>query len=269
MQFQGKVVWITGASAGIGRALAREFASRGADVAVSARRVDRLAEVVGEVEALGRRGFAVACDVTRDEEVARAVDEVLAHFGRIDVAVANAGFSVAGRLEHLTDDEVRRQFATNVFGALSTARHVLPALRRSRGRLALVGSVAAFVASPRIGAYTASKFAVRAIGLTLQQELYGSGVSCTVLHPGFVHSDIGKVDNAGKFEASRRETRPAPLLWPTDRAARVMVAAIHARKREYVFTAHGKFGAWLGQHAPGLVYLLMRGVGKPKAAAPG
>lgn len=263
MQFQGKVVWITGASAGIGRQLAREFASRGADVAVSARRVDRLAEVVGEIEALGRRGLAVACDVTWDEEVARAVDAVVEHFGKLDVVVVNAGFAVAGRLEHLSDADLKRQFETNVFGAMNTVRHAMPALRKTRGRLALVASVAAFVASPKQGAYTASKFALRALGLTLQQELYGTGVSCTLLHPGFVASEIAQVDNAGRFDASRADKRPARLVWPTDRAAAVMVSAIHARKREFVFTGHGKFGAWLGKHMPGLVYLLMRGSGKP------
>lgn len=257
-QFSGQVVWITGASAGIGRALAREFASRGADVAVSARRQDRLAEVVNEIEATGRRALAVACDVTSDQDVARAVDEVLAHFGRLDVAVVNAGFGVAGRIEHLSDADVRRQFDTNVFGALSTIRHALPALRRSKGRLALVASVSAFIATPKNGVYTASKFALRGLGLTLQQELYGSGVSCTLLHPGFVASEITQVDNQGNFDPSKRDPRPMQLMWSAEDAARVMVSAIRRRKREYVFTGHGKLGAWIGKHAPGLAYLMMR-----------
>ena len=97
---------------------------------MSARRTDRLAQIVDEIEATGRQALAVACDVTRDEHVARAVDAVLERFGRIDVAVANAGFGVVGRLEQLSDADLRRQFDTNVFGAMSTARHVLPALRQ-------------------------------------------------------------------------------------------------------------------------------------------
>ena len=257
-QFTGQVVWITGASAGMGRALAREYARRGADVAVSARRLDRLEEVVNEIDASGRRGLAVACDVTQDEDVARAVDEVLARFGRLDVAIANAGFGVVGRLEQLSDADLRRQFDTNVFGAMSTARHALPALRRTRGRLGLVSSVAALLASPKTGAYTASKFALRGLGLTLQQELHGSGVSCTLLHPGFVASEITQVDNEGRFDPSKRDPRPLQLLWTAEAAARVMAAAVGCRKREFVFTGHGKLGAWIGKHAPGLAYLLMR-----------
>lgn len=258
-QYRGKVVWITGASAGMGRALALEYAKRGADVAVSARRVDRLAEVVNEIDALGRRGLAVACDVTKDEEVARAVDAVLAKFGRLDVAIANAGFGVVGKLEQLSDADLRRQFDTNVFGAMSTARHALPALRRTQGRLALVSSVAGLLASPRSGAYTASKFALRAFGLTLAQELHGTGVSCTLLNPGFVATEIGQVDNDGRFDGSRSDKRPLKLMWTAEASARVMVNAVHRRKLEYTFTAHGKLGAWLGQHMPGLVHLMMRG----------
>lgn len=258
-QFHGQVVWITGASAGMGRTLALEFARRGADVAVSARRLDRLTTLVNEIEALGRRGLAVQCDVTDDEDVARAVEAVLAHFGRMDVAIANAGFGVIGRIEDLSDADLRRQFDTNVFGAMSVARHALPALRRSKGRLALVSSVAGIMASPRTGAYTASKFALRAFGLTLSQELHGSGVSCTLLNPGFVATEIGQVDNAGTWDGNRKDPRPLKLMWTSEAAAKVMADAIDKRKREYTFTMHGKLGAWLGQHLPGIVHLMMRG----------
>jgi NAD(P)-dependent dehydrogenase (short-subunit alcohol dehydrogenase family) len=268
-QFHGQVVWITGASAGIGRALALEFARRGADVAVSARRVDRLAEVVDQIDALGRHGLAVPCDVTDDADVARAVDAVLARFGRLDVAVANAGFGVVGRLEDLSDADLRRQFDTNVFGAMSTARHALPALRRTRGRLALVSSVAGLLASPRTGAYTASKFALRGLGLTLAQELHAAGVSCTLLNPGFVATEIAQVDNAGRFDGTRPDKRPGKLMWTSEAAARVMATAIYRRRLEYTFTAHGKLGKWLGQHMPGLVHLLMRGAKSPGVVAEG
>lgn len=257
-QFHGQVVWIAGATAGIGRAMAREFARRGADVAVSGRRQDRLAEVVAEVERFGRRGLAIACDVRREDEVAAAVQTVVATLGRLDVAVANAGFGVVGRVEELTLDDWHRQFETNLFGAVAVAKHSLPALRRTGGRLALVSSVSGLLASPRVGAYAASKFALRAVGLTLTMELRGSGVSCTLLNPGFVSTEIGQVDNAGQFEASRTDKRPAQLMWSADDAARVMVKAIAARKREYTFTAHGKLGAFLGQHFPGVMCWLQR-----------
>lgn len=264
--FHGQVAWIAGATAGMGREMALEFARRGADVAVSGRRQDRLAEVVTEIERLGRRGLAVACDVRREEEVAAAVQAVTAAFGRLDVAVANAGFGVMGRVEDLTLDDWRRQFDTNFFGALAVVRHSLPELKRTRGRLALVSSVSGLLASPRTGAYSASKFALRAVGLTLAMELRGTGVSCTLLNPGFVHSEIAQVDNLGRHDPNRADKRPAGLMWATEDAARVMVRAIAARRREYTFTGHGKLGAFLGQHFPGLMCRLQRDSRRVKEA---
>ena len=256
-RFENKVVWITGGGSGIGHALAVQFAKEGASVAVSGRREDRLLEVVEEIKAAGGKGLAVRCDVTDEASVAEAVQKVVRAFGGLDVAVANAGFAVAGRVEKLSAADWRRQLDVNVIGAAMTARYALPHLRERKGRLALVGSVSAMMPSPRFGAYTASKYAVRAIGQTLSAELHGSGVSCTTLHPGYIESEIGQVDNQGRFDAARKDKRPKKLMWPAERAARVMVDAIAKRKREVVFTGHGKLGAFAGRHMPGLLHMGM------------
>lgn len=261
--FDRQVVWITGAGSGIGRALAVEFAREGADVALSGRREDFLRAVARDVEALGRQALVAPCDVADDAAVARTVAVVVERFGRLDVAVANAGMGVVGPFESLGDAEWRRQMDVNLFGAVNTARHALPELRKTRGRLVLVSSVAALLCSPGTSPYSASKFALRALGLTLAQELHGSGVSCTTIHPGYVESDIGRVDNQGRFHPERPDRRPKTFMWPADRAARVMVRAIHRRPREYVFTGHGKFGAFLGRHMPGLVHFVMTRVRLP------
>ncbi len=259
-RFENKVVWITGGGSGIGRALALAFANEGATVAVSGRRDDRLQEVVQELESHGGKGFAVRCDVTDEASVADAAQKVARKLGGIDVAVANAGFSVAGRIEKLSAADWRRQLDVNVIGVAMTARYALPHLRERKGRLALIGSVASMLSTPGVGAYSASKYAVRAIGQALAAELHGSGVSCTTIHPGYIESEIAQVDNQGRFDASREDRRPKNLMWPADRAARVMVDAIAKRKREYTFTGHGKLGAFAGRHAPGLVHFgLTRG----------
>jgi NAD(P)-dependent dehydrogenase (short-subunit alcohol dehydrogenase family) len=254
-RFDQKVVWITGGGSGIGRAMAVEFAREGAAVAVSGRREERLADAVGSIEAAGGVGLPVRCDVTDEASVAEATQTIVRELGGIDVAVANAGFAVAGRIEKLSAADWRRQLDTNVIGAAMVARYAIPHLRERKGRIALVGSIASMVAVPGIGAYTASKYAVRAIGLTLSAELHGSGVSCTTLHPGYVESEINQVDNQGRFNPDREDRRPKRLMWPADRAARVMVDAIAKRKREYTFTGHGKVGAFAGRHLPGLVHL--------------
>ena len=158
------VVFITGASSGIGEALAREWARRGADLALAARRVDRLERLAAELEAQhARRPLVIPCDVTRDGDLERAVARTLEAFGRLDVAVANAGFGVVGPVASLTLEDYRRQFETNVFGVLRTVYATLPALRASRGRLAIIGSVSGYLGMPGTSAYAMSKFAVRAL----------------------------------------------------------------------------------------------------------
>lgn len=255
--FEGQVAWITGGGSGLGEALARELASQGARVAVSGRRQERLEQVVAAIEAGGGEALAVPCDVTDEASLREAVAAIVARWGRLDVAVANAGFGVSGRVEKVPLDDWRRQFDINVLGVVATAQAALPELRKTRGRLALVASVMGMLCTPGTGPYSASKFAVRAIGLTLSQELHGTGVSCTTIHPGFVESEIAKVDNKGRLHEDRRDTRPEKLMWRADAAARVMARAIEQRKREYVFTWHGRFGAFMGQHMPSLVHLAL------------
>jgi NAD(P)-dependent dehydrogenase (short-subunit alcohol dehydrogenase family) len=253
-RFEDKVVWITGGGSGIGKALALQFAKEGGSVAVSGRRDERLQEVVDEIVEKGGKGLAVRCDVTDEASVAEAVQKVVRSLGGIDVAVANAGFSVAGRIEKLSAADWRRQLDVNVIGVAMTARYALPHLRERKGRLVLIGSVSSMLVAPGFGAYSASKYAVRAIGQALATELHGSGVSCTTIHPGYIESEIAQVDNQGRFDPQRQDKRPKNLMWPADRAARVMVDAVARRKREYTFTGHGKLGAFAGRHMPGLVH---------------
>ena len=252
VKFDSKIAWVTGGGSGIGKALALELAERGADVAVSGRRADRLEAVAEQVRDRGRRGLALPCDVTDERQLDDAVRRLVDELGGLDVAIANAGFAVGGHIEKVSVAQWRRQLDVNVLGLVATAQRALPHLRARGGRLGLVGSVVAFVPISGNGAYCASKAAVRSIGQTLSIELAGSGVSCTTMHPGFVESEINQVDNEGVFRAERTDKRPQQLMWPPDRAARVMVRALYRRAPELVFTAHGKVGAFLGQHFPSL-----------------
>ena len=257
--YEGKVVWITGGGSGIGEALAIAFAHEGANVAVSGRRVEKLQATCEKIERAGVKALAVQCDVSEEEAVRAAVEQVVEAFGRLDVAIANAGFGVGGKLEVLSAADWRRQFDTNVVGLAMTAKHALPELKKTGGRVVLMGSVAGTVAMPGNGAYHASKYAVRAIGQTLSLELIGSGVSCTTIQPGFVESEIGQVDNEGKFREDWQDRRPQKFMWSAERAARVCLDAITEREREFTFTGHGKILAALGKHVPGAMYSAFAG----------
>jgi short-subunit dehydrogenase len=256
-RFDGRVVFITGASAGIGAAMAREFARQGAHVALTARREDRLAALAAEIERLGRRALVARCDVTRDGDVERAVAATVQALGRLDVAVANAGFGVVGPVASLTVDDYRRQFETNVFGVLRTVHGTLEPLRATRGSLVILGSVAGYVSAPRNSAYAMSKFAVRALAEALRIELSPAGVAVTLISPGYVASEIRQVDNQGAWHAEAADPAPAFLVVPAERAAREIVRAVARRRAERVVTGHGKVLVWLARHTPWLLSAAM------------
>jgi short-subunit dehydrogenase len=261
-RFAGQAVFITGASSGIGAALAREFAREGGDVALVARRRDRLEAVAAEIAAIGRRTVVVPCDVTRDGDLERAAAAARAALGKLDVVVANAGFGVTGALETLALDDYRRQFETNVFGVLRTVFATLADLRKSRGRLVLIGSVSGHVGVPGSSAYSMSKFAVHGLAASLAPELASYGVAVTLISPGFVESEIGQVDNRGVRhpEASPRPL-PASIVMATPTAARKIVGAVARRRREAVITGFGKTVVFLQRHQPGLLAKIIRRLG--------
>ena len=247
-------VLITGASSGIGAALAREYDKRGARVALLARRKERLGALAAEL----RDARAIACDVTNDASVQAAVREALAAFGELDVVVANAGIGVTGSVEELSIDDYRNQFETNVFGVLRTVKATMSSLKRTSGRIALVGSVSGFLSLPGTSAYAMSKFAVRALAEALGAELSVAGVTVTHVAPGFVESEIRKVDNAGAYHAERRDPIPPFLVMSNERAAHEIANAVQGRRPEVVVTNHGKAAMFVATRFPRTVHSIVR-----------
>ena len=260
--YEGKSVWITGGGSGLGKAVALRYAHLGARVAVSGRRADRLEETVRKIESQDGSGLAVPCDVSKEEQIAAAVEQVTYRFGALDVAVANAAFPLKGNIETLEANDWRRQFEVNVIGAAITAKHALPELRKTKGRLALVGSGASLATVPMYGAYCASKYALRAIGQTLAMELHGSGVSCTVLYPGYMDTEFIQIDNSGHFDPNKKKVINR-FMWSAERSAKPCVRAIHKRRREFVFSGLGKVWCWVGVHTPGLLHFMLTRFGTP------
>lgn len=245
-----KVVWITGASSGIGKAMAHKWSQLGYKVVLSARRQELLKAIAMGIKDSGGEALVIPVDIMEETSIEKAVQQIITSLGRLDVVVANAGFGVIGSIEKLTAKDWNRQLQGNVTGLALTVKYALPYLEKTNGRIGLVGSIAAYLPNPYVGAYGASKAAVNSIGKTLQVELKNSGVSCTTLHPGFVVSEIARVDNDGVWHPDRPDPRPSNLMWPTDKAAKVMVRAILKRKRNYVFTGHGRILVWLQRWFP-------------------
>lgn len=251
MLFDGHVVFITGGSSGIGAALGRAFAREGARVALFARNQARLDEAVASCGA-GDAVIGLAGDVTSRESIDGAVAETVERFGKIDVAVANAGFGVSGPFERLTTEDFRRQFDTNVFGAIDTAYACLPELIEHKGRLVFVSSVFGKMGGPTTSAYCASKFALCGLTESIHYELAAQGVSVTCINPGVIASNFRAVDNRNRLREGRKEPLPQWIVMDTDKAARQMVRGIYRRRYDVTITRHGKLADSLHRHFPRL-----------------
>jgi NAD(P)-dependent dehydrogenase (short-subunit alcohol dehydrogenase family) len=231
-------VWlITGTSSGLGRALAQTALDHGDRVVATARSTDRIADLERR---FGDRAVALPLDVTDAGQARTAIDAAVRAFGRIDVVVNNAGYGALGAVEELTDDELRRQFETNLFGALNVTRAALPQLRRQRsGHIVQLSSLSATVANPGEGAYVGSKAALQGLSESLAKEVAPLGIRVTILQPGpfrtdFAGRSLQKAepidDYAETVGAARELLRELDGAQPNDptRGAEAIIHAVEA-----------------------------------------
>jgi NADP-dependent 3-hydroxy acid dehydrogenase YdfG len=185
---KGRTWFITGASTGFGRLLAEEVLKAGGKVIATARNLDKVADLEAKYPQAAK---AIALDVTDAGQVDSAVTQAFAQFGRVDVLVNNAGYGVAGAIEEVSEAEFMPMFETNVFGLLRVTRAFLPHLRKQRsGHILNLSSIGGVVASPGIGFYNATKFAVEGISEALAAELAPLGISVTIIEPGPFRTDF-------------------------------------------------------------------------------
>lgn len=223
--WQNKVVFITGASSGIGRGFAVELSKRGAAVALLARRADELNEIVKEIETSGGRAIALPADVTNADAVNAAVEEARAKLGPIDVLIANAGIGGSKDTSELTARDITRVLDVNVVGAVNAATAVIPEMvKRGRGQLIAISSLAAYRGLPKSAAYCASKAAVSAMFESFRVDLRRTGVTVTIIHPGFIKTPL----TAGR-------QAQMPWLMELDDAVKKMVKAVEQGKKSYAF----------------------------------
>ncbi len=221
---RGRVVIITGASSGIGEATARLAAAEGFRLVLAARRLERLEELAAELGGPDR-ARAVRCDVTEWDDQQALAAAALDAFGAIDVVFANAGFGAPRGFEASTPEHWRAMVLTNVYGAALTLRATFPALKESRGHLLLTGSVAGRRTLPG-SLYSATKWAVTAMGEAARQELDGSGVRVTLIEPGTVATPVF---DAPVTDALEPDDVARAVLWALGQPAHVDVNEILVR----------------------------------------
>ncbi len=256
----GRIVAITGASAGIGRATAVRLARGGASIAICARRRDRLDAAAAEIVAAGGQALAIAADVTSDTDMRQFASATVERFGRLDVMICNAGFGVAGAIDDVTPEQMRRLVDVNYMGTFYAARAALEIFRRqSAGHLIVISSIVGKRGVPYMGAYAATKFAQVGMAECLRAEVAGTSVHVTVVYPVSTESEF--------FDVMSRETgtvvtRAFGPRQQTSTVADAIARAIDRPAPEVYPHARSRALVWLNAVAPGYCDRLVKRFGR-------
>jgi len=258
--FRDQVVIVTGASSGIGRALALQLAGQGAKVVLAARRAELLEQVAAACRQAGGEALAVPTDVADEVQCRALVEKAVATFDRLDLLVNNAGLTVIARLEDYSDLVLfRHTMNVNFYGAVYCTYYALPYLIRSRGRIVAVSSLGGKAPLPYNSPYIASKFAMHGFFDSLRIELMRHGVSVTIICPSWVVTSFheAQMNKDGVPRGPGGRAIYSKNMMTAERCAELILQAAYRRQRELLMGA-GRLIAWLKLLAPGLLdYILI------------
>jgi len=253
MSLRDKTVVITGASSGIGRAAAYEFAHRGAKLVIAARRGERLEEVARECRSFGVTCTTIVADVTKRDDCER----LIASAGQVDVLVNNAGFAIFDPIEKSTAGDLESMMQTNYFGTVYCTKAVLPQmLDRGDGSIVNVSSIAGIMGYARMGGYCATKFAIIGFSEALRDEVIGRGVRVALVCPGTTDTDFFVKAERGKMPAASRLI----LAVKPERVARAIADAAEDGKYRRILPPFAALYMRLKEMFPRIAHLLMRRV---------
>lgn len=252
-KLKGKTVVVTGASSGIGEALARECAARGARVVLGARSEEKLQRIVGEIRARGGQAVCRVVDVTREEECRELIGLAVAEYGGVDVLICNAGLSMRAIFDDVDLSVLHRLMDVNFWGTVYCAKYALPWLQRARGSLVGISSVAGLHGLPGRTGYSASKYAMTGFLETVRIENLRKGLHVMIACPGFTASNVRfaalTADGSSQGETPRDE---AKMMTP-EQVARIVIRGIAKRRRLCLMEAEGRATHFIKKFAPGFL----------------
>jgi len=236
MDVKDKVVIITGASAGIGRAAALCFAKAGAKTVLAARSADKLASLKAEIEQLGQPALAIPTDMRDQAAVNRMVAQAHSHFGRIDILVNNAGQAAAGRIAEVNPDYFRQIFDLNLLGVLYAIQAVVPSMRQAGGGLIInISSMVSKMHIPGLGTYAATKAALNLLSDTARVELAGDDIKVITVYPRTTDTDFGRNslgDSRMRQDQRSHASRPGVIVDSPEYVAQKILAAAQSEPEE-------------------------------------
>jgi short-subunit dehydrogenase len=246
------VLLVTGASSGIGEAVARLFAEEGYRISMGARRLERLQAVAQDIESAGGQSITIQSDLTIFEDIQRLISETLDQFGKIDVLLNNAGFGRIKWLEELDPmEDIQAQIQLNLITTILVAREVLPhMIQRREGHIINMGSMGGLVASPTYTVYSASKFGVRGFTEALRREVGVYGLHVSGIYPGAVNTEFKQ--HAGIDRKTGRTTPASLQLQPGD-VARAVLSVVRRPRRELIIPWQMRLTVWMNILFPGIV----------------
>ena len=252
--YAGKVVVVTGASTGIGRALCLELAPQRPRLVLAARDEARLHEVAEECRARGAEALVAPTDVTVPEQCRTLVERALARFEGVDALVNNAGTSMWARFDEVQDLSVfEALMRVNYLGSVYPTHFALPELKRRRGQIVCVASLAGLTGVPTRTGYAASKHAMIGFFDSLRVELRGTGVAVTVVAPDFVVSEVHRRSLGADGQPLGWSPVQESKIMTTGACARMIVRAMTGRRRLVVGSLRGRVGRWVRLFSPGLI----------------
>jgi short-subunit dehydrogenase len=258
MRLDGSTVWITGASSGIGEALARELAARGATLVLSARRADELERVRASLPRAADH-LVLPLDLERPEGFAEAVSKAWIHTGAVDALVNNAGVSQRGLAADTPMEVGRRIMEIGYFGPVGLTQALLPRLRaRGSGRVMVVSSVMGYVGTPMRSSYAAAKHALHGWFDSLRAELWREGVGVTIACPGYVRSRVSENALTASGAPQGRSDRPSRRGISCERCARALARALERDRDEVHVGGTELAGIWLQRLLPALFRRIVR-----------
>ncbi len=258
MDFAGKVVWITGATSGIGEALAYELAGRGARLVLSARREPQLQTVRQRCQ-YAERHQILSMDMTDSATIPAKVQQVLQTCGHVDVLINNAGISQRSKVQDTTLEVDRQLMEVDFFGPVALTKALLPSmLERGEGLMVAVSSVAGLIATPLRSSYCAAKHALAAFYDAMRAEVHDSGVRVAVIYPGFVRTEITQNALEGDGSAHRVLDPKLKTGMAADVFAAQAVAALSRGDERIMLAGHEKWAVWLGRASPSLLAKVIR-----------